>query len=59
VRRLAAAVAIAVALLAGCCHPGPAACSRPSLPSGDAARIHGHEAVCTGGRWVKVSHYGG
>jgi hypothetical protein len=37
---------------------GPAACSHPSLPSGDAARVGGQMFVCTDGTWVHVAGYG-
>jgi len=31
--------------------PGPAACSRPSLPSGDQELVHGVIWTCTDGVW--------
>jgi hypothetical protein len=38
--------------------PTPTACSHPSLPSGDAARLNGRTYVCTDGSWVPVARYG-
>ena len=38
--------------------PAPRSCSKPALPSGDAARLDGKTFVCTDGTWVRVTHYG-
>jgi hypothetical protein len=60
---LTAIAAAAAGLGFGAAHwtepaAGPAACARPSLPSGDAMRAHGAEFVCTDGTWVHVTGYG-
>jgi hypothetical protein len=36
----------------------PTACTHPTLPSGDAARLNGRTYVCTDGSWVPVARYG-
>ena len=79
-RKLYAAAALAgMAIVAGgggyALHTqaGPAGCSSPSLPSGDAIKVDAHgnawtadskvaglvlEMVCTDGQWIHVSQYG-
>lgn len=37
---------------------GPHSCTKPALPSGDAATIRGQEFICTDGTYVHVTGYG-
>lgn len=46
-----AALVVLVIMLAGCCHPGPRACTRPALPSGDQMLRHGVIWTCSDGVW--------
>ena len=66
---LAGSALVGAGLVGRATASGPAACSRPSLPSGDSMSIDdagngtspasgGLEFVCTDGTWVRVTGYG-
>jgi hypothetical protein len=51
---LAIATVLFIFILLQPAPSSPAACSHPSLPSGDVYKSSGHYVVCTDGVWVTL-----